>query len=149
MWLVNDHLLTMCSVCLFLLHAYGERERERERALSLLLVRALIPSSGYRSTSLIAQSCLTLCYSLDCSPPGYSVHGILQARILEWVAISSSRGSSRHGDGTHIPCIARWILNPCHQGSPEMSILNISESEVATPWTVAYQTPLSMGFSRQ
>ena len=40
------------------------------------------------------QSCPTLCNSMDCSPPGSSVHGILQARILEWVAISFSRGSS-------------------------------------------------------
>ena len=40
------------------------------------------------------QSCLTLYDSLDCSPPGSSVHGILQARILEWVAMPSSRGSS-------------------------------------------------------
>ena len=39
------------------------------------------------------QSCLTLCKPLDCSPPGSSVHGNLQARILEWVTISSSRGS--------------------------------------------------------
>ena len=42
----------------------------------------------------VAQSCLTLCDPVDCSLPGYSVHGILQARILEWVAISFSRGSS-------------------------------------------------------
>ena len=40
------------------------------------------------------QSCLTLCDPVDCSPPDSSVHGILQARILEWVAISFSRGSS-------------------------------------------------------
>ena len=43
---------------------------------------------------LVAKSCLTLCNLVDCSPPGSSVHGISQARILEWVAISSSRGSS-------------------------------------------------------
>ena len=43
---------------------------------------------------LVAQSCLTLCDCMDCSLPGSSVHGILQARILEWVAIFSSRGSS-------------------------------------------------------
>ena len=42
-----------------------------------------------------AQSCLTLCNPMDCSPPGSSVHGIAQARILEWIAISSSRGSSQ------------------------------------------------------
>ena len=41
----------------------------------------------------VAQWCLTLCDLMDCSPPGSSVHGILQARILDWVAISSSRGS--------------------------------------------------------
>ena len=40
------------------------------------------------------QSCLTLCHPMECSPPGSSVHGILQARILEWVAGPSSRGSS-------------------------------------------------------
>ena len=40
------------------------------------------------------QSCPTLCNPMDCSPPGSSVHGILQARILEWVAISFFRGSS-------------------------------------------------------
>ena len=48
------------------------------------------------------QSCLTLCDPMDCSPPGFSVHGIHQARILEWVAISSSRGSSWPSDWTHV-----------------------------------------------
>ena len=43
---------------------------------------------------LVTHSCLTLCDLLDCSPPGFSVHGIFQARILEWVSISSSRRSS-------------------------------------------------------
>ena len=44
---------------------------------------------------LITQSCPTLCNPVDCSPPGSSVHGILQARILEWVAILFSRGFSQ------------------------------------------------------
>ena len=44
------------------------------------------------------QSCPTLCNSMDCSLPGSSVHGILQAGILEWVAVSSSRGSSQPKD---------------------------------------------------
>ena len=48
------------------------------------------------------QLCLTLCHPKDCSPPGISVHGILQARIPEWVAISFSRGSSRPRDQTHV-----------------------------------------------
>ena len=44
---------------------------------------------------LVTQSCPTLCNPMDCSPPGSSVHGILQARILEWVAISFPRGFSQ------------------------------------------------------
>ena len=52
------------------------------------------------------QSCLTLCSPLDCSPPGSSIHGILQARILEWVAISFSRGSSQPRNRTQVSCIA-------------------------------------------
>ena len=55
---------------------------------------------------LVAQSCPTLCDPMDCSLSGCSVHGILQERILEWVAISFSRGSSRPRDGTQVSCIA-------------------------------------------
>ena len=64
--------------------------------------------SGHQALSLcsIAQLCLTLCDLLDCSLPGSSVHGILQARILEWVATSSSRGSSQPRDRTRISCVS-------------------------------------------
>ena len=55
---------------------------------------------------LAPQSCLTLCDPTDCSRPGSSVHGILQARILEWVAISFSRGSSQPKDRTEVSHIA-------------------------------------------
>ena len=58
-----------------------------------------------------AQSCPTLCDPMDYSLPGSSVHGIIQARILEWVAISFSRRSSRPRDQTCISCIGSWILN--------------------------------------
>ena len=58
-----------------------------------------------------SQWCPTLCDPMDWSPPGSSVHGILQARILEWVAISSSRGSSRPRVWTGISCIGRQILS--------------------------------------
>ena len=61
----------------------------------------------------VPQLCLTLCDPIDCSPPDSSVHGILQARILEWVAIPFSRGSSQPRDQTHgdqISCIGRRIL---------------------------------------
>ena len=60
-----------------------------------------------------AQSYLTLCDPMDCSLPGSSVHGILQARILEWAAISFSQGSSQPGDWTCVSwssCIGRKIL---------------------------------------
>ena len=50
----------------------------------------------------VAQLCLTLCDPMDCSLPGSSVHGIFQARILKWVAISFSRGSSQPKDQTHV-----------------------------------------------
>ena len=52
------------------------------------------------------RKCLSLCDPVDCGPPGSSVHGILQARILEWVAISFSRGSSRPRDQTLVSCIS-------------------------------------------
>ena len=58
----------------------------------------------------VAHLCLTLCNPMDFSPPGSSVHGIVLARILEWVAISSSRGFSWPRDWTHVSCIGRWIL---------------------------------------
>ena len=58
-----------------------------------------------------AQSCPTLCDPVDCSPPGSSIHGILQARIMEWVAISFSRGSSWSRDRTQVSCIAGRRFN--------------------------------------
>ena len=54
------------------------------------------------SESEVAQLCWTLCNPMDCSLPGFSIHGILQARVLEWVAISFSKGSSRPRDGTRV-----------------------------------------------
>ena len=54
----------------------------------------------------VSQSCPTLCDPMDCCPPGSSVHGILQVRVLEWVVISFSRGSSQPRDQTWVSCIA-------------------------------------------
>ena len=54
------------------------------------------------AAGLITQLCPTLCNPMDCSPPGSSVHGMFQARILEWVAISSSRKSSQPRDRTSL-----------------------------------------------
>ena len=59
---------------------------------------------------LVTKLCLTLLRPMDCSPPGSSVHGILQARILEWIANSFSRGSSPPRDWTSVSCTGRQIL---------------------------------------
>ena len=68
---------------------------------------------------LVAQSCLTLCDPMDCSPPGSSVHGILQARTLGWIAMPSSWGSSQPREWTQVSCIAGrfitiWVTREAH-----------------------------------
>ena len=73
------------------------------------------------------QSCPTLCDPIDGSPPGSPVPGILQARTLEWVAISFSSAWKWKVKGKSLSCVRL----------------------LATPWTAAYQAPPSMGFSRQ
>ena len=73
------------------------------------------------------QSCPTLCDPIDGSPPGSPVPGILQARTLDWVAISFSNAWKWKGKGKSLSPV--WLL--------------------ATPWTAAFQSPPSMGFSRQ
>ena len=65
------------------------------------------------------QSRLTLCDPLDCSPPGSSVHGIIQVRILEWVAMPSSRKSSlTQGSNLHVLCLLHWQASPLPQAPP-------------------------------
>ena len=64
----------------------------------LLFGASLVAQMVKKVKVLVTQSCPTLCDPMDWRPPGSSVHGILQARILEWVAISFSRGSSSHRD---------------------------------------------------
>ena len=73
-----------------------------------------------------------------------SVHGISQARILKWVSISFSRGSSRPSNQTRICYIGRRILYCC-EVVKSLSCVRL----FATPWTVVYQAPPFMGFSRQ
>ena len=75
------------------------------------------------SCVLLTQSCLTLCNPVDCTHQGSSVHGIFQARILEWVAISSSSGCSPPRDRTWVSCIGRQILyHLSHQGNTISSL---------------------------
>ena len=65
--------------------------------------------------------CLTLCDPMNCSPPGSSVHGILQVRILEWVAMPASRGSSQLRDRTWVSCIEGGFLSTELLGKPHIS----------------------------
>ena len=87
----------------------------------LRLIRSHLFSFLFSSTlgmcaCSIAKLCLTICDLTDCSLPGSSVHGILQARILEWVTISSSRTSSQPRYQPCISCIYRWSVYglSCH-----------------------------------
>ena len=70
---------------------------------------------------LVTQSCLTFCNPMDCNPPGSSVHGILQARILEWVAMPSSRGSSQAREyNPAFPHCRQILYHLSHQGHPRI-----------------------------
>ena len=82
---------------------------------------------SFAAAAKLLQSCLTLCDPRDGSPPGSPVPGILQARILEWVAISFSNAWKWKVKVKSLSCV--WLL--------------------VTPWTAAYQAPPPMGFSRQ
>ena len=105
---------------------------------------------------LVAQSCPTLCDPMDCHPPGSSVHGILQARILEWVAMPFSRGSSQTRDRTwvshgssplgiiasapwprahHLSCVPASPWRPYWSWSP-----------IALDWRLLFHAPLLASF---
>ena len=83
------------------------------------------------------QSCPTLCDALDCSWPGPSVSGVSQARILGWVAISSSRGSSRSRDWTHMSCLLHWqagSLPLAPPGKPSFMAKRLSSNSSISLW---------------
>ena len=98
---------------------------------------------------LHALSCPTLCDLMDGSPPGSSVRRIFQARILEWVAISYSKGSSRPRDGTHLSCLCRvicyhWATWGAHRRPQQEGI--ICESESRTSWDTESSGDLIFAF---
>ena len=93
---------------------------------------------------LVAQSCPTLCDPMGCSPPGSSVHGILQVRILEWAAIPFSRASSQSRDQTQVSCIAGRFFTSVEKGM-------FTYSNILTwrfPWTEESEGLRSMGWQR-
>ena len=119
-----------------------------------------------------AQSYLTLCNPMDCRPPGSSVHGIFQARVLEWgaIAFSSHYAAAKslqsyptlcdpidgRPPGSSVPGILQartleWVaifFSNAWKWKVKVKLLSCVLL-LATPWTAAYQAPLSMGFSRQ
>ena len=76
------------------------------------------------------QSCLTLCNPVDCSPPGSFVHGIVQARILEWIAIS--RGSSPPRDRTYVSCLLHWQVGSLPLVPPGKPMESEAQGEQST-----------------
>ena len=111
---------------------------------SALNIQNAAPGNDYRCDPwcVRAQLCLTLWDPMDYNLPGSSVHGISQARMLEWVAVSFSRGSSQPRDGTHVSggsCIGKWILDHlCHLGRPKPCEIYWIEVNVT------YPSPLSI-----
>ena len=116
------HIYPLSPTCCTTTHSYPTKN-PMPIALSLQLF------SNNKDCVLVTQSSLTLGNPMDCSPPGSSVHGISQARILEWVAISYSRGSSRCRDRTRVYCVGKRILYHLnHQESPTICLCNVYQS---------------------
>ena len=86
-------------------------------------------ASLHRSLRVCAQSCPTLCNPTDSSLPGSSVRRTFQARILKWVAISSSRGSSQARDQTHVSCIAGGFFTAEPPGKPQKAVERASQRD--------------------
>ena len=102
---------------------------------------------------IVLPLCLTLCNPMDCSLPGSTIHGILQARILEWVAISFSRGSSWGRDWTCVSCALQedFYLLSWRWGACFLLFIVQLLSHIwlfATLWTLALQASLSFTVSR-
>ena len=102
---------------------------------------------GIRNFQFIQLPCMLscfcrvwLCNPMDGSPPGFSVHGILQARMLEWVTTSSSRGSSQPRDQTHVLCLLHWQVGSSPltpPGKPEILLVRMlimRHTEVGSLW---------------
>ena len=88
--------------------------------------------------SKLLWSCPTLCDPMDCSPPGSSMHGILQARILVWGAVCSSRGSFRPRYQTQVSCTGKQILYHCTtwEGPRAMSRIRRRNHPTEVSWSL-------------
>ena len=99
LWMITIAAIISLSIILHNYHFSGWNNY-------ILVSASLMILAQWKVKVLVTQSCLTLWDRMDCSPPGSSVHGIFQARILEWVAIPFSRGSFQPRDLTQVSCIA-------------------------------------------
>ena len=106
-------LRSLVHLCSVVISSGKIWKTENLRHLYLPISTIVLLCIKYCCCGLVSKWCPTLCNPMDCSPPGSSVHGISQARILEWVAIPFSSGSSWPRDQTlvsSISCIDRWVL---------------------------------------
>ena len=94
------------TLLLLYLHFSDEFWRATSACMLICYLWIFLVKVSVKVLSEVAQLCLTLCDSMDCILAGSSIHGIFQARVLEWVAISFSRGSSRLRDWTRVSGIA-------------------------------------------
>ena len=99
-------MLLSCSAGAPISSTNNSNEAQPRSNYSGICVLGTLSTSPYWSACSLAQSCLALRNPSDCSHPGSSVHGILPARILEWVAISFSRRYSWLRDWTHVSCVS-------------------------------------------
>ena len=111
-----------CNAYISSIHPIASKPSMASRHCKIQLI-----SVTSAAAAKLLQSCPNLCDPIDGSPPGSPVPGILQARTLEWVAVSFSNAWKWKVKVKSLSCV--WLL--------------------ATPWTAAYQAPPSMGFSRQ
>ena len=140
-WVLTVSLVRfgLCSIWVGLLHSHGAMLEDQERSCQFPPFLAHLSLAAAAAKSL--QSCPTLCNPIDSSPPGSSVPGILQARTLEWVAMSFSRAWKWK---VKVKSLSRvWLLL--------LLLLNcFSRVQLyATPQTAVHQVPPSLGFSRQ
>ena len=90
-----------------LMHTTKDKSQQEHNKWTLKFPRLLVSiSETPTGLCFVAQSCTTLCNPMACSPPGSSVHRALQARILEWITMPSSRGSFQPRNQTQVSCIA-------------------------------------------
>ena len=104
-----------------------------------------LEETGQQATVVsVVQLCPTLCDPIGCSPPGAFVHGISQARILQWVAIASSRASPQPRDQTRISGIGRQLLY--HQSTRETASVRVRFKSLSATY-VAGEGPLASSLS--